>query len=163
MPMLHVERLAARVALDDPAGPLARAERAAAAGDESWNQWVDEHRRGKALIVCLEVTLEALDRSGERIALRITNRGVFLEKDPQPPNVEQQVEELASKDFPSLARELARRGHQIDDHFLSQMYVHVELADDVRDSLEEAGGQTSRVGLPGFDAGVAEPEGPREL
>ena len=162
--MLRVERLAARVTLDDPGPALDRAQTEAAAGDESWRQWVTEYRDGEALIVRLDVTLEASEENGSRFAIHVANRGVFLEKDRQPPNVEQQVGELAAKDFPVLAERLAARGHRLDQYALGQMYVHVELADDVRRSLADA--ESSHLRFPGHlrgaDPGVAVLEGPRE-
>jgi hypothetical protein len=160
--MLRVERLAARVTLDDPAPALARAETEAAAGDESWQQWVEEYRNGEALIVRLETTLQASDGDGRRLAIEVANLGVFLEKDAQPPKVEQQIGELATKDFSVFVRELADRGMRVDPHFLGQMYVHVELEDDVRDALSPGDGHGSdtRDELPAFDASLSEMDGP---
>lgn len=163
--MVRVERLAARVTLEDPCAALARAEAAAADGDESWSRWVEEYRRGEAVIVRVDTTLEASAGEGGPLVIHVANHGVFLEKDPQPPNVEQQVGELAAKDFSMLARELAERGHRVDRHVLGQMYVHVELGQDVRDSLSDAGSRSrgSRGGLPDFEAGVSKPDGPRAI
>jgi len=160
--MFRVERLAARVTLDDPASSLAQAEQAAAAGDESWQRWVEEYRSGSALIVRLETTLEAADGDGEPLVIQIANRGVFLEKAHEPPKVEQQVGELVAKDFPALARALERHGHRIDQHVLGQMYVHVELAADVRSALDDAEAAIDESGLPEFDASLSELEGPHE-
>jgi hypothetical protein len=160
--MLRVERVAARVTLDDPAPALARAEKEAAAGDESWQQWVEEYRNGEALIVRLETTLEASDGDGRPLVIEVANLGVFLEKDAQPPRVEQQIGELATKDFSVFARELAGRGLRVDLNFLGQMYVHVELEDDVRAALSRIDSGCSGIGdaLPAFDAGLSEMDGP---
>jgi hypothetical protein len=66
----------------------------------------------------------------------MANPGVFIEKDIHPPKIEQQIGELVSKDFPSLVREIASRGHVVDESALAEMYVHVELAEDVRNALK---------------------------
>lgn len=153
--MACIQRLAARVTLDDPQPALEAAEHRAASGDESWGQWVTEYRRGMAIIVRLAVTLEVSDRGGE--VVETANRGVFLETDRQPPLIEQQVAELVSKDFSALARELIARGHNIDRTDLHDMYVHVELGDDVRRSLLEAEARSQR---PSSDARLSRHENP---
>jgi hypothetical protein len=142
---LRFLQLHARVTLDDPERTLAEAEAAAAEGDESWEQWLAEYHRGEALIVRLEFSVEF--SAGERDVVRVANPGVFIEKHPDPPMVEQQIAEVASKDFPFIARDLTARGHPIDEGALSEMYVHVELEDDVRRALEAcapAGHRASR-------------------
>lgn len=126
--------------LDDPVPALAQAEAAAAAGDESWERWVVEHRRGEALVVRLELQLDF--HAEERDVLRIANPGVFIEKHPDPPKVEQQIAEIVGKDFYYLEREFNARGHQVDQAELSEMYVHVELEEDVQKALTEVEGPT---------------------
>lgn len=135
--MARVERLVARVTLDDPAPTVERAEARAQDGDESWERWVAEYRRGEAIIVRLAVSLQVSDGADE-LTVEAANLGVFLEADPHPPRVEQQVAELISKDFPALTRELALRGHRLAPDALHDMYVHVELGEDVRASLTTA-------------------------
>jgi hypothetical protein len=160
--MLIVRRLGAWVRLDDPEPTLARAEQEAAAGDESWQAWALEYRRGEALIVRVEVTLEASVDSpdGPEELVRMANPGVFIEKDIHPAKVEQQIGELVSKDFPSLVRELASRGHDVDESALGEMYVHVELAKDVRNALKDAGAArtTKRGRAPASDIGLSRQE-----
>lgn len=131
--MLSVQRLSARALLDDSAAALAHARAEAAAGDESWEQWVLEYERGEALIVRLELTLELAGGGDELISA--VRDGFFVENHPHTPNVEQQIAELAANDFTALASALAERGYEIDLHELSAMYVHVELDADVRRRL----------------------------
>ncbi len=158
--MVRVERVQARVTLDDPAPTVARAQTAAREGDESWTQWLTEYERGEALIVRLEVTVVVGADEQERV--EIANRGVFIEKDPNPPKVEQQVAEITAKDFSLLARELTTRGYRVSSQALGDMYVHVELADEVRRELTggEDHGQMTSGGLPDADASLSEPEQP---
>jgi hypothetical protein len=119
---------------NSPAG-LAHAEARAAAGDESWEQWVAEYQRGDALIVRLELTLEVSDGTGE--VLTASRDGFFVENHVHAPKVEQQIAELGSGDLTTLAAEFAERGHDLDLHELATMYVHVELAPELRRRVEE--------------------------
>jgi hypothetical protein len=130
---LRLLRLHARAMLDDPEPSLALAEEAAAEGDESWEQWLDEFERGEALIVRLEVSLEYL--TTKRHTLTVANSGVWIEKHPDPPNVEQQIAEVASKDFPFFVSRLNASGHPIDAARIDDVYIHVELSEDVQHAL----------------------------
>lgn len=156
--MVRVQRLRARVTLDDPGPTLRRAEAAAAAGDESWNRWLEEYRRGEAVIVCVAVAVEV---AGLDEAVETANQGVFLEIDSQPPKVEQQVAELVGKDFSALAAELSSRGQPLEAEEFLDMYVHVELAEDVRQALTMSiAAGAKQAGTPDSDAGLSEAKGP---
>ena len=113
--------------MDDSRSALAQAEAEAAAGDESWQQWVAEHRRGEALILNLELRVELT--GGETVEESIS--GVFVENHTDAPRVERQIAELASDVFATLGKPLAERGHHVDARELGEMYVHVELDPDV--------------------------------
>jgi hypothetical protein len=128
--VVYVQRLSVRALLDESPAILAQAKTLAAAGDESWEQWVAEYQRGDALIVRLELTLEVCDGAGE--VLTASRDGFFVENHVHAPKVEQQIAELASGDLAALAAEFAERGHDIDLHELGAMYVHVELAPELR-------------------------------
>lgn len=131
--MVSVQRLSARARLDDSRATLAQAEAHAAAGDESWEQWLAEYHRGDALILRLDLTLAVND--GTDHVVSVTTEGFFVENDVHTPRVERQVAELASGDFAMLGAEMARRGHEVHPHELGELYVHVELDDDVRRRL----------------------------
>lgn len=135
--MWTVQRLGVTARLDDPESALARAEKEAAAGDESWSQWLAEYERGEALILRLEVSLEATNGEAHHVEAR--NRGVWIEKDVHVPKVEMQIAELVAKDFAILARALSARGDAFDRSELGEMYVHVELKREVCDALTDAG------------------------
>jgi hypothetical protein len=135
--VVRVQRLAARALVDDSPAALVHAKAEAAAGDESWAQWVQEYQRGEALILRLELTLEL--GNGDAEVVTVSRHGFFVENHPDAPKVEQQVAELASSDLSALASELGRRGHDIDLHELSTMYVHVELGPEVRRRVNERG------------------------
>ena len=124
-----MQRLSVRASLDDSPAALANAEAHAAAGDESWEQWVTEYRRGEALIVRLELTVEIDGEGGE--VLTASTSGFFVENNAHAPRLEQQIAELAADDLTALASQFAQRGHDLDLHALGSMYVHVELAPEV--------------------------------
>lgn len=124
-----MQRLSVRASLDDSPAALANAEAHAAAGDESWQQWVAEYRRGEALIVRLELTVEIVGGSEEVITS--ARDGFFIENNVHAPNLEQQIAELAADDLAALAAEFTKRGHELDLAVLGSMYVHVELAPEV--------------------------------
>src|SRR6185437_15316541 len=84
--VLSVQRLSVRASLDDSPAALAHAEAQAAAGDESWEQWVAEYQRGEALLVRLELTLEVSDGSGE--VLTASRDGFFVENHVHAPKLE---------------------------------------------------------------------------
>jgi hypothetical protein len=149
--MLRVQRLQARARLDDPAPALARAAAEAESGDESWAEWIAEYERGEAVIIRLDVSLEVSDGAEERI--EVENRGVWIEKDHHPAKIEQQVAELASKDYATLVGRLSERGHELDRRELGEMYVHVELADDLRAALSDPdrARRDRRIGAPKVD------------
>lgn len=156
--MVRLLRLDARVTLDDPGPTLTRAQEAANDGDESWERWVAEYRAGEALILRLDLSLEFSADSPD--TLRIANSGVFVERHPDPPKVEQQIAEVASKDFSYLARELIARGHDIGERELSDIYVHVELGEDVRRALADTAppSQHEHSRAPQADVRLSRPE-----
>lgn len=123
-----MQRLWARAFLDDGQAALAHAEAEAATGDESWQQWVAEYRRGDALILNLELRVELT--GGETVDASMN--GVFVENHVDAPRVERQIAELASDVFAVLGKRLAEREHDIDARHLGEMYVHVELDSGVR-------------------------------
>ena len=135
--MVWVRRLSARASLDDSPAALAHATAQADSGDESWEQWVAEYRRGEALVLRLELTLELGDEAGEVITA--SRDGFFVENHAHAPKVEQQIAELASGDLTALAAELAQRGHELDLSELGAMYVHVELDPEVRRRVQARG------------------------
>jgi hypothetical protein len=133
--VVSVQRLLARARLDESATALAQAQAQAAEGDESWERWVAEYQRGEALILRLELTMEIDDDVDDVITT--SKDGFFVENHVHAPRVERQIAELASGDFAALASELVRRGHEVDPYELGELYVHVELDEDVRRRLAE--------------------------
>jgi hypothetical protein len=135
--VVSVHRLSARATLDESPSVLEHAEAEAAAGDESWEQWVVEYQRGEALILRLELALEVGDGAGDVITT--SKDGFFVENHAHAPKVEQQIAELAFGDLTLLADEMRRRGHDLDLLDLAGMYVHVELDPEVRRRVRARG------------------------
>lgn len=133
--VVSVQRLSVRALLDDSPNALAHAEAQAAAGDESWEQWVTEYQRGEALIVRLELELEVTGETGE--VLTATRDGFFVENHVHAPKLEQQIAELAANDLTVLAEEFTQRGHDLDLRDLATMYVHVELDSELRRRVQD--------------------------
>jgi hypothetical protein len=128
----RVERLVCRAELDREPRELARARAEAAAGDESWAEWVQEYDSGEAMLLRLDVFahIEGAD------SVHVANTGVWIEADVHPPLVAGQVQQAVSKDYNRLAEELRARG--VDDltaHDLADMYVEVQLGDDLLAAL----------------------------
>jgi hypothetical protein len=149
-----VRRITARAALDPDVGEeLDRVARAARDGDESWARWLQEYRRGDALILELDVTAH-VERDGHEEKLECRNPAIWVENDAHPPCVERQVSDLAEKDFGSLARQARQRGMPLSREKLELMHVTVTLAPDVLSSLREierdpAAEAAGRVGWTG--------------
>jgi hypothetical protein len=133
--VVSVQRLSVRALLDESPAILSHAEALAAAGDESWEQWVAEYQRGDALIVRMELTLEVCDGTGE--VLTASRDGFFVENHVHAPMVEQQIAELASGDLAALAAEFAERDHELDLGDLATMYVHVDLAPELQRRFQD--------------------------
>src|SRR5205085_80461 len=122
--VLSVQRLSARARLDDSPEALARARAEAAAGDESWEQWVAEYERGRALTIQLELTVEFAEP--DRPPMTLSVGGFIVETDSHMPKVEQQIAELAASEFGALGKNLAGDLKRLDIEELALMYVHVE-------------------------------------
>lgn len=145
--MMRVERITACARLSDPAELLSYAREAADAGDESWQQWVEEFERGDALVVALELSVELAN--GETEELHASTRAFFVDSAVAPPHVERQVAEVAYEELVVLVRDqLSARGHPSDLLDCAPMYVHVELDAEVRRSLSGAGRQASSQPQP---------------
>lgn len=127
--MVSLQRLSVHARLDDSPEPLARAKTEAAAGDESWEQWLADYKRGDALIIRLELMIEV--GGDETQTLTSSTSGYFVENTAHPPKLEHQIAELATGDLVSLAENLRADGHAIDAQELQDMYVHVQLGEDV--------------------------------
>lgn len=134
--MVRVQRLFARAVLDDSPAALSHARALAEAGDESWEQWVEEYQRGDALIVRLELRIEFA--GGTEEVLTTARNGLFVENHIHVPKLEQQIAELASGDLATLAEGLTQRGYAVDMQELGTMYVHVELDPELRRRLRDS-------------------------
>src|SRR4051812_30061744 len=126
--MRSIRAIRCRAELDDsPALDEARAT--AADGDESWQQWVDEYDRGRALVLKLEVTI-AYDDGDEIEETATVNRGIWVEASPHPPAVAGQLEEIVAKDYNVLGARLRDEGMDVSPDELADMHVEVDMSMD---------------------------------
>lgn len=140
--MMRVERITACARLSDPAELLSYAREAADAGDESWQQWVQEFERGDALVVALELSVELAN--GATDELHASTRAFFIDCAVPTPHVERQIAEVAYEELVVLVRDqLSERGHPSDLLDCAPMYVHVELDREVHRSLSETAQRAS--------------------
>lgn len=130
-----IERIDVTARLQDPSQALDRAASAARDGDQSWQQWISDHSEGRALVVGLEVRLTCCDGYGERRVLERRNDGVWLERCDHVPELEAQLQEVAIKDFGSLARELHALGIEVMAERLAEMAMHVEVGEELQSRL----------------------------
>lgn len=147
----RVLRLSARATLDDPELVLRNAETAGAGGNESWARWAEGYRRGEALLLRLRVTLVLELPDGCADAVECVNRAVWVEATGDVPLVEEQVRDVAGKDFAALAAAARGRGVGVTSRDLDHMYVHVSLAEQVEWRLQDAGHRrdaSARAGGP---------------
>lgn len=162
--MLRIERLAVTASLDHPAPALNRAQTEADAGDPSWQEWLADYDHGQAIVVSLDVTLQVND--GRSRTIEISNDGVFVEAHPHPPIVERQIAEIVSKDFSLLAGQLSEMGHRLEPLDLAELYVHVEIDEDIRRALRTAetaeGSRLSAFDGARADARFSRHRGPAE-
>lgn len=130
-----IRQIEALARLDDEAERELEAVRVRARdGDESWQQWLEEYERGEAMLLKLRVSVVvSVDDREERFTEQ--NHGVWVEDHAHPPKVEQQVAELAHKDFAALARKLREVGAAVRQEDLDEMFVAVTLGDDVQRRL----------------------------
>lgn len=149
-----LERFGVRAMLSN-GDQLVATQAAADAGDESWAQWLAEHARGEALLLSLRVTAD-YTRPDDHGQVALMNAGVWVENDPHPPAVEEQVRELVFKDVALLSAQLAEHGVKVTEEALARMYVRVELAPDVRAALGSGGGvrRTGPALGPGLESWV---------
>ena len=131
-----VERLTARVSLDpEPEWEFERARRQAAAGDESWAEWLADIDVGRALIVRLDLELQ-LRVADEVRRCSVEEPGVWLELVPHRPQVECQVQDAATMALTRADEVLAEIGAaDLPANELGGMCVSVRLDPDILERL----------------------------
>jgi hypothetical protein len=146
---MRVERLEARACWQDPTQEVRRVREALRNGDESWGRWLDELQRGEAVIASLRVSAHVRHPDGSRDIAQAENHDLWLEVRTHPPMVEAQVHEVANKDCAVLAQRLQALGVTVTADDVVEMYMHVELSDDLLEMLqphdESAGIESSTV------------------
>jgi hypothetical protein len=133
-----VRRIVARAWLAAPGSEVDQARARAQEGDPDWARWVQELDRGEATLVDLRVTVEIELRDGTEHAIAVENHQIWVHLAHQPPIMAALVAELSNKDFNEIAARIRALGDEVDAGELHEMYVTVELADDLLDALRPA-------------------------
>src|SRR4051812_23013450 len=126
-----VEGLAAQARLDDVEQALGRA-RSAAGSDPEWEEFKSEVEAGDILSLVLEVSVSATDEDGDEFTVGRVNQDVWVAAPTHPPELEEAVREISSKDFGELSSDLGERGLDVSAADLGEMYVSVTLDDELR-------------------------------
>lgn len=154
-----VKSVVARARLAEPGSELAQARERAHAGDADWQEWVDEFTRGKATLIDMRVvvTVEGDNHVEETVAAE--DHQVWMHLSQHPPHVAALVAELSVKDLALLSSRLRARGYDVSLAELDDMYVTVELSDDLLDALRPAqAGQATRLPVAARLGSVTQPE-----
>jgi hypothetical protein len=130
-----VREVATRAWPADSENEIGEARMRAEAGDPDWQQWVDEFDRGEAIVVDLRVSLTIERDDGSTQTLEVVNHGIWLPHGLHPPVVAAVIAEISSKDYEVLAERVARLGESITVSELEEMYVAVELSEDLQAAL----------------------------
>ena len=127
-----IERISALASAEDaPGTAVAFAREAAAGGDESWREWLEQLERGEALTARIRLTVELRD-GARRHQVVGQELGAWLELGAHPPSLERQVADVAALGYWAVSQALRERGVEIDADELSAMFVHVELSEELR-------------------------------
>jgi hypothetical protein len=129
-----VTRITARAHLDDVEGALERVRRATG-GDAYWDDFESEVAAGEILPLVLEVSVSAADPNGQEFTVGRVNQDVWVSAPTHPPELEEAVREISSKDFGDLSSDLRKRGVDVSASALGQMYVAVTLDEPLRRAL----------------------------
>jgi hypothetical protein len=153
-----IRSLTAQAWLATPGSELAGARERAAAGDADWALWVEEFDRAEATLIDMRVSIAIeLDDSLKTVAME--NHQVWMRLAEHPPIIAALIAELAGKDFDILASRIRELGGHISVHELRDMYVRVDLGDDLVDALGASSEQHARRSQPAARPGLETEQG----
>jgi hypothetical protein len=150
---MRIERVDASAWRQDPTEEVRRVREELRDGDESWARWLAELERGEAVVASMRVAVHLRLPDGTLRTVEAENHDLWLEVETHAPSLEAQVQDLSSKDAAVLADRLCELGAAITADDLSRMYVHVELAEDLRGLLRPPAG-AAEMDLPLVRLGV---------
>lgn len=130
-----IRNVVARASLADPGTEVERAREAARAGDQDWALWVKELDRGEATLIDMRVTVTFELADGDVREVAAEDHQVWVHRAQHPPVLAGMVAELASKDYDLLVERSRELGVLLSVNQLGEMYVTVELADDLLGAL----------------------------
>jgi hypothetical protein len=130
-----VTRITALARLADVDEALERARNAI--GDTEWEDFESDVTAGEILPLVLEVSATACDRNGQEFTVGCVNEDVWVAARTHPPELEEAVREISSKDFGHLSSGLRGRGVDVSSDGLGGMYVAVTLDESLRRAVLE--------------------------
>ena len=123
-------RVAAEASLADVREAV---ERARLTGeDPEWDDLEERASAGEILPLRFHVSVDARDDDGDQFTVERVNEDVWVDRPKHPPEIEESVREIASKDFGELAQDLRERGVDVSSDDLGGMYVTVTLHESLR-------------------------------
>lgn len=140
-----IKSLTARACLAEPGSEVGEARARAEAGDGDWQEWIDQFDRGEAALIDIRVTVSLEFDDGTVEHVSADDYQVWMHLSQHPPVVAGLVAEISSKDLGLLTARIRELGHDITATELDDMYVTVELADDLLEALRpEAAARVGR-------------------
>lgn len=133
----RIEHITVRAELSDAREELERATRWVRDGERDWQAWIDDWHAGIALVLRLRVSVDVVLDDGGDARFECVNRSVWVEKHVDPPRIQEQVREIAGKDFDTLAGQMRDAGVDVAPSDLEDMYVDVRLDASLRDALSK--------------------------
>jgi hypothetical protein len=126
-----IRKVTARACLAQPGSEVGEARARAHAGDQDWQLWVDELERGYATLIDMRVTVTVELDDGTVKVVEAEDKQVWMHLAQHPPVVAGLVAEMSAKDQELLTERIRALGQSIGPTELDDMYVDVELADDL--------------------------------
>lgn len=138
-----IREMKARACLADPGSELDEARALARDGDHDWQVWLDEFERGVATLIDIRVSVTLELDDGRVEVVDAADDQVWMHLAQHPPIVAGLIAETSAKDLGLLTARIRALGQDIGASELDDMYVTVELADDLAEALRP--GTASRV------------------
>ena len=130
-----IKSVTARACLAEPGSEVGEARARAEAGDDDWQEWIDQFDRGEAALIDIRATVSLELDDGTVEAVNADDYQVWMHLSQHPPVVARLVAEMSSKDLGLLTARIRDLGQHIGPLELDDMYVTVELADDLLEAL----------------------------
>lgn len=142
-----IRRLTAHARLGTAGTEVELARERALGGDPDWQLWVQELDNGDATLMDMRVSVSVRldDATDETIA--VENHDIWMHLGQHPLVAAALVAEISGKDIDVLTNRLRARGLEITANELSEMYVSVELDEDLWAAFRPEAASANSAGL----------------